>query len=266
MPLIFLHCDAVAIPFNDTVEFSPALTDGDVVAVHGCHDVLFLDAASPHARARASHRQSETAERCCHFIFPILCGVTRAVQAASQQSTHVFVTRLVVLGRQFDKHFYSCWSATIRPPSARRQMPTPPLTFARCDLNQDDFQGLQWRCRPMQLWSGVCLVFLRNPSRAPKTFPGCPLSVSAHPVLIGAFPISRKHTSLGTLTYIILCRRMHSTSSRLALAHNCPDFLRGVTFLLKSGWFDLIQKILCSSVKRLRLQRLCILEYATQMS
>ena len=46
-------------------------------------------------------------------------------------------------------------------------------------------------------------------------FPGCPLSVSAYPVLMGALPVSRGHTSLETLVYI-LWRRMYSTSSRLA--------------------------------------------------
>ena len=48
-------------------------------------------------------------------------------------------------------------------------------------------------------------------------FPGCALSVSAHPVLMDALPVSREHTSLETLVHI-LWRRMYSTSSRLALA------------------------------------------------
>ena len=150
MPLICLNCDSVRV-FNDTVECSPALlevwvspeylfpdlillgyhldeelygrpwsTDCNVVAVHGRHDILPLDAASPHIWARASPRQSETSERRGQFLFPILCGVTRAVQAVSQQSTHVFVTWLVVLGRQFDKYLSSCWSVEVRPPHVDR--------------------------------------------------------------------------------------------------------------------------------------------------
>ena len=103
-------------------------------------------------------------QRRCQFLFPILCGVTCAVQAVSQQSTHMFVTRLVVLGQQFDKHFSSCWSVQVRPPHID-QCQYLSLTFARCDLRQYDFQRLQWRCRRIQLWSGVCLVLLRNPSR-----------------------------------------------------------------------------------------------------
>ena len=43
------------------------------------------------------------------------------------------------------------------------------------------------------------------------TFLGSPLSVSAHPVLMGAFPVSRRHASLETLV-CILWRRMYSTS------------------------------------------------------
>ena len=68
------------------------------------------------------------------------------------------------------------------------------------------------------VWRVYCIP-LQPISLARWASLGCPLSVSAHPVLMGAFPVSRKHTSLGTLTYI-LCRRMYSTSSRLALAHS----------------------------------------------
>ena len=49
-------------------------------------------------------------------------------------------------------------------------------------------------------------------------------SVSAHPVLMGALSVSRGHTSLGTLVFI-LWRRMYSTSSRLAWAHRSGSSL-----------------------------------------
>ena len=69
--------------------------------------------------------------------------------------------------------------------------------------------------------SGLACVLYSFATHLARTlgFPGCPLSVSAHHVLMGAFPVSRRHTSLGTLTYI-LCRRMYATSSCPALAHS----------------------------------------------
>ena len=184
MPLICLNSDAVTIPFNDAVEYSPALLEVwsppstcflisyflDIILMRDstadrCPPIVMsspctvatmsssLDAASPHARARASPRQPETAERRCQFLFPILCGVTCAVQAVSQQSTHMFVTRLVVLGRQFDKHFSSCWSVKVRPPHVD-QCQYLSLTFARCDLRQYDFQRL-----PMAVSTHTALVW-----------------------------------------------------------------------------------------------------------
>ena len=56
--------------------------------VHGCHDVLSLDAASPHARARASPRQSETAERRCQFLFHI-CAASRVPYRLYRSSPHM---------------------------------------------------------------------------------------------------------------------------------------------------------------------------------
>ena len=69
--------------------------------------------------------------------------------------------------------------------------------------------------------SGLACVLYSFATHLSRTLgsPGCPLSVSAHPVLMGALPVSRRHTSLETLVYI-LWRRMYSTSSRLALAHS----------------------------------------------
>ena len=134
-----------------------------------------------------------------------LPGVTCAVQAVSKQSTHMFVTRLVVLGRQFDKHFSSCWTFPSRSPVAISDS----TTFSASNGGVDAYS------------SGLACVLYSFATHLARTLgcPGCPLSVSAHPVLMGAFPVSRKHTSLGPLTYI-LCRRMYPTSSRLALAHS----------------------------------------------
>ena len=58
-------------------------------------------------------------------------------------------------------------------------------------------------------------VFLRDPHRARTLgFPGCPLSVSAHPVLMGALPVSRWHASLGTLLYVLPWRTTQGQEKR----------------------------------------------------
>ena len=104
-------------------------------------------------------------------------------------------------------------------PSARRQMPVP---FPHVHLLRSDSTIFSASNGGVDAYSsGLACVLYSFATRLARTlaFPGCPLSVSAHPVLMGAFPVSRKHTSLGTLTYI-LCRRMYSTSSLLALAHS----------------------------------------------
>ena len=69
--------------------------------------------------------------------------------------------------------------------------------------------------------SGLACVLYFFATHLARTlgFPGCPLSVSAHPVLMGAFTVSRRRTSQGTLVHISW-RRMYPTSSRLAFAHS----------------------------------------------
>ena len=69
--------------------------------------------------------------------------------------------------------------------------------------------------------SGLACVLYSFATHLARTlgFPGCPLSVSAHPVLMGAITVSRRQVSLETVVYI-LWRRMYSTSSRLALAYS----------------------------------------------
>ena len=69
--------------------------------------------------------------------------------------------------------------------------------------------------------SGLACVLYSFATHLARTlgFPGCPLPLSSHPVLLDALPISRGHTFLVTLLYI-LWRRMYSSSSRLALAHS----------------------------------------------
>ena len=129
-----------------------------------------------------------------------LCSVARAVQAVLQQPAHVFVTCLVIFWRQFDEYSSSWWSVEIRL-SPVNQCHTCSSTFTRGNLRQHYFQRLQRLRRRVQLWPCVCLVFLRDPPRT-LGFPDCPLLVSAHPVLMSAFSVSRRHTSLETLVHI----------------------------------------------------------------
>ena len=168
--------------------------------MHCYEDTVALDAALPHTRARAPYRQFEIAECRCKLLLQILCSVARAVQAVLQQPAHVFVTCLVIFWRQFDEYSSSWWSVEIRP-SPVNQCHTCSSTFTRGNLRQHYFQRLQRLRRRVQLWPCVCLVFLRDPPRT-SGFPDCPLSVSAHPVLMSAFSVSRRHTSLETLVHI----------------------------------------------------------------
>ena len=168
--------------------------------------MLALDAAFPHTRARAPSLQFEIAECRYQLLLPTLGGVARAVQAVLQQPEHVFVTWLVVLGWQFDKHSSSCWSVEVRPSHVNKCHNLSSTLACGC---VDAYN------------SGLACVLYFSATHLARTlgFRGCPLSVSAHPVLMGAFPVSRRHTSLGTLV-CILWRRMYSASSRLASAHS----------------------------------------------
>ena len=157
----------------------------------------------PHTRARAPSRQFEIAECRCQLFFPILCGLTRAVQAVLQATARTCVRRL-------DKYSSSCWSVEVR--SSHRQ----PLG----DLRQHYFQRLQRRRRRVQLWPRVCLVFLLDPPRAHVGLPFLTLVSFRPSCLAGFLPrLTWARLSLGTLVYI-LWRRMYSTSPRLTLAHS----------------------------------------------
>ena len=63
-----------------------------------------------------------------------------------------------------------CTVATICSPLIRpshvNQCHDFSFTFARGDLRQHFFQRFQWRCRRIQLWSGVCFFPSRPTSRA----------------------------------------------------------------------------------------------------
>ena len=172
IPLIYLNCDAIAIPFNDTVEYSPALLEVWVSPPSTCFLIsYFLDIilmrnstavrcppivmSSPCTVATTSPPVMRPLHTHGHALLLVslrplsvdacsssqFCAAPRvpAVQAVSQQSTHVFVSWLVVLRRQIDKHPSSCLSVRSTP-SAHRPMPVPfphvrPLRFQTARLS-----------------------------------------------------------------------------------------------------------------------------------
>ena len=100
--------------------------------MHGCDNVLLLEATFPHKRARASSRQCEIAECRCQLLLPIMCGVARPVQAELQQPAHVFIAWLVILGWQSNTYF-PCWSVEVRSPhttKAQTFLPRLPVTIS----------------------------------------------------------------------------------------------------------------------------------------
>ena len=85
----------------------------------------------------------------------------------------------------------------VRPPHVN-QCQYLSFTFTCCDLRQHDFHPLQRRCRRIQLGSGVSFATHLVCSLG---FPGCPLSVSAHPVLDGGAFQFRVSTPLWELSH-----------------------------------------------------------------
>ena len=143
-------------------------TDGEVIFVHGRHDVLSLDASSPHARACDSSRQSEIAQRRHELFLPILCGVARAIQA-----------------------FFAAARTCARllpgsPPAAVRRKPffvleRRSMLFARRPVAASTHTALASRasCTPSRPTSRACWAFLVVPvSLRPPCLDGCSSSLA----------------------------------------------------------------------------------------
>ena len=101
---------------------------------------------------------------------------------------------LVVPCGHFDEYPSSCWSVEVRPShiAATTFPPRSPVAISDRTTSSASSGGLD------AYNSGLACVlysFATHLARA-LGFPDCPLSVSAHPVLMGAFPVSRRHTSL----------------------------------------------------------------------
>ena len=84
------------------------------------------------------------------------------------------------------------WKYALRQPVQRLSS-----TFTRSDLRQHNFQRFQRR-RRVQLWPGVCLVCLRDPTRAHVGLPWLPL-VSLRPSCPDGCPPIVSRTSLWAL-------------------------------------------------------------------
>ena len=103
------------------------------------------------------------------------------------------------------RQILSCTTVRGSTPFARRQVP------------QLFFHVHSWRSPTTPSSVPPAAVWVRT-ARASRPlmlgFPGCPLSVSTHPVLIGAFPVSRKHVSLSTSrVYLVTPSVLHLLTS-----------------------------------------------------
>ena len=191
-------------------------TNRDVVPMHGCHDMSDLDAPLPHAWARDPSRQHEIAECRCKLFLPILCSVARDVQAKSRQPAHAFVTCLVIFWRQFLQCPPSCWSVEVRPSHVHQCHNFFPVAASDNTISS----ASSARRRRVQLWPCACDLYSFATHLAPALgFPGCPLSVAAYAVLMGALPVSRRHASCVHSRVHLVATNVYSTSSRHALAH-----------------------------------------------
>ena len=126
-----------------------------------------------------------------------------------------------------------CWSVEVRS-SHVDQCHNLSSTFTRDDVRQHHCQRLQRLRRRVQLWPCVCFIFFATHLARALGFPGCPLSVSAHPVLTGAFPGPRGHVSLWALSCTSCGEecRLHPLLSSLFLR---LQLLLSQLFLLCSG-------------------------------
>ena len=165
--------------------------------------MIALDTAFPPAWARAPSRQLDIAKCRCQLLLPILCGVVCAVQAAMQQPAHVFATCLMDnLWRQFNTYSSSCWSVEVHlwtSTNATTFPPRLPVAISDCTTFSASSGGID------TYNTGLARVLYSLATHLARTlaYSGCPVSVSAHPVLMGAFSVSRRHTFLGVLVYIL---------------------------------------------------------------
>ena len=165
--------------------------------------MLTSDVTLPHARARDPYRQFELAECRCKLFLPILQGVSCAVQAVA--------CLVISLAKERRSTLFA----------HRVPRPSFPSRLSVAVSDNATFSASNGGVEAYSYGFACVLHSFSLATHLARTlgFPGCRLSVSVHPVLMGPFPVSRRHFSLGTLSNM-LWRRMYSTSSRLALAHS----------------------------------------------
>ena len=146
-----------------------------------------------------------------------LCaGVTRAVQAVLQQPAHVFITCLVILWRPL----LSFAMKRRNTPFARRRAP-------QLFLHVHPWQPLSASNGGVEAYdSGLACVLYSFATHLARTwsFPDCLLSVSTLSVLMGAFPVSRRHVSLSgnSRVHLVMTNVLHLLPSGVGAQPSHP--------------------------------------------
>ena len=181
---------------------------------------LPFDATLPHARTHEPSRQLETAEsRRWHFL-PILCGVTRAVQAVLFATARTCVHHRPGNPRAAMQLILSFVPERRSTPSARQQVPRLFLhVYPWRPSDSTTFSASNGGIDAYNSGSGVRFFFLPDPPRAHDGLPWLSLSVSAHPVLLGASSRLTK-ARLYRDSRVHLCGDQCTLPSRLTLAHS----------------------------------------------
>ena len=155
-----------------------------------------LDTALPHTRTRTPSSQLEIAECRCQ-LFLQFCAASRVPYNLYCDSPHMCSSPAwqpsggnstkTLLHDGARKYALRKSTTTFSP---RLPVVTSDSTTVSASSGGVDAYNSRLAC--------VLYSFATHLART-LGVPGCPLSVSTHPVLMGAFPISRGHVSLGTL-------------------------------------------------------------------
>ena len=129
------------------------------------------------------------------------CAASRVpYRTVSQWPAHALVTWLIVLKWQIDKHLFfraGAWKYALRTSTRAATIPPRlPWRSQTAELSASPAAGVDAHS------SGLACVLYSFTTHLARTlgFPGCPLSVSAHPVLMGAL-----RSRVGTLPWRLLC-------------------------------------------------------------
>ena len=146
------------------------------------------------------------------LFLPLLRGVARAIQAVLQQPAHVFVTwkssgdssRILSFAVGRGNTPFVRRRATAFPPRS------PVATSDSTTFSSSDGGVGAYNC-------GLPCVLYSFATHLARTlgFSGCPLSVSAHPVLMGAFPVSQARFFVDSCVHPVTTNVLHLLTSCL---------------------------------------------------